>query len=249
MWRCRLIYDKILEETNDGVYKLALTFKEEINKKLCLGMSEYACVNGTLSAGHEFISDAARYFQAIKECWTIANSIEAQEIQSMEAQAELIESQSMKKYAFTKAKKLKAEAAIKKASMKLTNALVSIQDLKRQLHAFDKVRLELQPVMDSKYPNGFEQAQKDIWKAVYDYRANRRKLGSVERLDNIPMDKYTKAELGIINGFNDELSWLLASEDGKEILKSIDKNGSLDRNDLLSYIGKVKDNKPLLNNM
>lgn len=189
-------YEKILEIADSGNVELALSFKEEINKKLALGMTRYVCRYGTLSDGHEKLTEAQKYFQAIKEMWSLGTSMSFQKVSAMKAQADLLDAEESLEKAEKKSDKLRAEAKILEAKNALTISLVNIQDLERQLDEFNKVRLELAPIVEAMYPEGIEQAEEDSWKAVFEYRAMKGD-GTVQ---NIPLEPHTKAKLGVKYG-------------------------------------------------
>ena len=189
-------YEKILEIADSGNVELALSFKEEINKKLALGMTRYVCRHGTLSDGHEKLTDAQKYFQAIKEMWSLGTSMSFQKVSAMKAQADLLDAEESLEKAEKKSDKLRAEAKILEAKNALTISLVNIQDLERQLDEFNKVRLELAPIVEAMYPEGIEQAEEDSWKAVFEYRAMKGDF----KVQNIPLRADKKAELGMNMG-------------------------------------------------
>lgn len=189
-------YEKILEIAESGNVELALSFKEEINKKLALGMTRYVCRYGTLSDGHEKLTDAQKYFQAIKEMWSLGTSMSFQKVSAMKAQADLLDAEDSLKESKKESDILRAKARILEAKNALTVSLVNIQDLERQLDEFNKVRLELAPVVEAMYPEGIEQAEEDSWKAVFEYRA----MKGDHKVQNIPLRTEIKAELGLNTG-------------------------------------------------
>lgn len=186
-----MIYDKIVKLTDNKTVELALSFKEEINKTLALGMTRYVCRYGTLSDGHEKLTSAQIYFQAIKEMWGLGNSIEGYRIQSMELQADLMDAEEI--LVDSPSKQLRKDAAVLKAKTRLVSTLVSIEDLTRQLDEFNKVRLELKAEVEAKYPLGIEQAEEDNWKIVFEYRA----MKGDYKVQNIPLSQEVKAQMGI----------------------------------------------------
>jgi len=175
-------YNKVLELLNDDKIELAKSFKDQINKKLALGMTKYVCKNGTLSDGHEKITDAQRYFQSIKEMYYYSIELENQRVLAMEAQADLMDAEELINVAKKPSQKLRAEAKLLKAKTALTNCLVNIEDKKRCLSAFNEVREELKEKVESQYPEGIEQAEEDNWKAVARYRMYKKKLGLPQEL-------------------------------------------------------------------
>lgn len=186
--------DKILELDKDERFILAKSFREDINKKLARGMTRYVCRYGTLSDGHEKLTDAQKYFQAIKEIDAMSFSLEEQICMAMVSQADLYEAEEMQ--AETKAQQLRKEAKIRLAKNKIANALIQKEDLVRQLDEFIKVYQELRPIVESKYPEGIEQAEEDNWKAVFEYRA----MKGDRSVQNIPLSPQVKAELGMNTG-------------------------------------------------
>ena len=190
-----MIYDEILKLTDDNNVQLAVSFKEEINRTMALGMTRYVVRNGSLSDGHEKITDAQRYYQSIKEMWTLGNSIESYKVQAMKAQADLYDTEEMQES--TPSQKLRKQATILEAKNRLTYLLVNTEDLTRQLDEFNKVRLELKAEVEAKYPLGIEQAEEDNWKAVAQYRIARANMGYQEMLQHVPLNPIEKAKMGI----------------------------------------------------
>lgn len=192
-------FTKILKLANDEKVELAESFKETLGKELVLGMTRYVCRYGTLSDGHEKITDAQRYYQAIKEMWSIQEGVNMAKANAMFAEADLRDAQVELKKAKKKSDKLRAEAKILISQQRLLSLLVSVEDSVRQLDEFNKVRLELMPIVRAQYPKGIEQAEPDNWKAVAEYRMLKQQVPGVapERLDNIPMPPEEKSKLGL----------------------------------------------------
>ena len=213
-----MIYDEIIKLAEDNKVQLGVSFKEGINKTLALGMTRYVCRYGALSDGHEKITAAQRYYQAIKEMWTIANSIESNKISAMESQADLIDAEVEFAHVESASNKLRAEAKVLRAKNKLTGHLVSIEDLTRQLDEFNKVRLELKNAVESKYPLGIEQAEEDNWKAVAQYRIARANMGYQEMLNHVPLNPIEKAKMGIMLKRPDMTYW--AAIGNQELIES-----------------------------
>ena len=203
-------FDQITKITSDGIVTAGEALKELINKELCLGMTRYVCRNGTLSDGHECLTDADRYYQAIRECYHISMSIKSQKAVALEAQADLLDAQDMQTGG--RAAELRKEAAIMKAKDRLVGALVSSEDLLRQLDEFNKVRLELQEKVRAQYPEGIEQSQPDRFIAMAKYRHFKRSVGYPENLTHVPLDKNVKAKLGIEIGNGELQAWMYATE-------------------------------------
>jgi hypothetical protein len=186
-------YDKLLQLTSDDTVELATGFKELLHKKLVLGQTRHVCKHGTLSEGHEKITDSQRYYQAIKEMYYLGNNIRMQKAAAMIAQADLLEATTELKEAKTTAQELRAEAKIMIAQNSLTTALVTVEDQMRMLDEYNRIRKELGPAVDAKYPEGIEQAEQDNWTAVAEYR----RLKGEQRMDNIPLSPEHKAKLGL----------------------------------------------------
>ena len=216
--RC-LIYDKILELANGEDVKLAASFREDLNKEIAIGMTNYMIVNGSLSEGHEKLTKAQRYYQSKKEMLALSDSITYQKISSMEAQADLLDANDMIEE--KESDKLRKKAAILKAELKLTSALISMEDLTRQLKAFNSVRIQLMGYVKNRYPNGIEQAEHDNWSAVLEYR-----IRNGESARNVPMSSIDKAIYGIKNNRPDLVTW--AQVEHKDIVEN-KYNGDLDR--------------------
>jgi len=188
--------EKIERLTNNEDIKLAGELRDLLNTELVLTQTRYVCRYGTLSDGHEKITDAQRYYQAIRELYNIRGSIMSNKALALEAQADLLDAREMPNT--TEAEKLRKKAAILKADEELLRLLVTIEDLTRMLDEYNKVRLELMPIVRAKYPNGIEEAEPDNWEAVYNYRMIREKNPrlAAERVDNVPLPPDKKAELG-----------------------------------------------------
>ena len=83
---------------------------------------------------------------------------------------------------------------------------------------YNKIRLELKDKVEAQYPLGIEQAEKDSWNAVYEYRMIKGQQGIFQQTDNIPMPPENKAELGIKYKRFDSIAPMMI----KENLKTID---------------------------
>lgn len=214
-------YDRILELASDNKVKLAQDFKKDIGKWLALGMTRHQCINGTLSDGHENILDVQRYRQAIKEMYYIGNEIESQKINAMEAQADLMDAEDFLKSAEKPSDKMRGEAKVLRAKARLTNCLVSIEDSTRCLNAFNSVRVELKDSVETRYPEGLEQAEPDIWKAVANYRVLRSKVGHREMVQHVPLDPETKAKLGMESNTPELAFWQALREHDERKAKGV----------------------------
>lgn len=191
-------FDKILKLSKDDRIELGTSFKELLHKKLVLGQTRYVCRYGTLSDGHEKVTPALRYFQAIREMYYLSNNMADYQARAMEHQADLIEAQqTLEAEVLHPANKLRAEARVLRAQVGLKTTLVTIEDQLRMVDEYNKVRLELEPLVEEQYPEGIEQAELDNWTAVFEYRMHRQQAtGSLEHIANIPLPPERKAELG-----------------------------------------------------
>jgi hypothetical protein len=206
--------DKLTEIASDSRIELAQSFKELIHKKLVLGQSRYLCRFGTLSDGHEKITPAQRYFQAIKEMWYIGNNIRTNEANALNFQADLTEAEQSLENATTDVQKLRARAKKIHAETSLISALVQIEDQVRMLDEYNKIRLELEPEVDAKYPGGIEQSERDSWLAVAEYRRMVEETPGMARqlMSNVPLDPVVKANLGISWGRQDMIAPMVVAE-------------------------------------
>lgn len=205
-------YDKILEISEHELIKLSNTFRQKLHTHLVLGQTRYVCRYGTLSDGHEKLTDAQRYYQAIKEMWALSGSIQTHKIEAKFSEADLLEGKEELEKAKSPAEKLRAEAKIERATLRVANYLTQAEDLLRQLDEYNKVRLELAPRVEAQYPEGIEQAEADNWKAVAYYRYLK---SEHERMDNVPMSPEDKARLGFQYHRRDMVAPLIVS-DGKK---------------------------------
>lgn len=191
-------FNRLLELTDSEVVELGSSFKDLLHKELVLGQTRYVCRFGSLSDGHEKITPAQRYYQAIKEMYYLCSNIRTQKALAMEAQAELLdavaEHDKLKQDNGTTSQLLRSDAKILRAKEKLMSALVTVEDQMRMVDEYNRIRLELRDQVRSQYPAGIEQAEYDNWKAVFEYRV---KSGVPQRFDNVPLDATTKAELGL----------------------------------------------------
>lgn len=220
---------KIDELTQSELVKTAEEFRIRLHKDLCLGQTRYVCRYGTLSDGHEKLTPAQRYYQAIREMYHLAQSIKNNQLDARLAEADLIEAQEKMLEHLSAAEKIRTQVAIDRAQLKLQNSLTHAEDLMRQLDEFNNVRLELKTEVEAKYPNGIEQAEPDNWAAVARYRYLK---GNVDRMDNIPMSPEKKAELGFEYKRQDMIAPLIVGNEPKarEFLaeKSKDKLVNID---------------------
>jgi hypothetical protein len=201
-------YEKILEITNDSKVELAQSFKEVIHKELCLGMTRYVCRYGALGDGFEVLTDAQRYYQAVKEMWSRSSTMVEFRAQAMEAQADLMDAEFYLKNEPQEAERLRYEAKKIRAEQSLINALVQAEDTLRQMDEFNKVRLELKDKVQAQYPEGIEQAEKDHWQTVAQFR----QMSGNPHMNNIPMPFEEKARLGIEFNRRDMAAALIVSD-------------------------------------
>lgn len=189
-------YEKLSQLIEDDKVKYGLNLPKDLHTKLVLGQTRYVCRYGTLSDGHEKITPAQRYYQAIKEIYSLSMSIRDQRAYGMEAQADLLDAEEsllrVANLGLPEQAKLRAEASCIKARSRLTQSLVTVQDQLRMLDEYDMVRRELESHVEEKYPLGVEQAEQDNWIAVFEYRMRK----GHENISNIPLDPVTKAQLG-----------------------------------------------------
>lgn len=171
-----------------------LNLLEEVNKKLVLGQTKYMCKHGTLSDGHDYYSNAQRYFQAIREAYRVSTNIHESYCAAMEAQANRIDAQEAWNVAKTPQECLRAEAKFKRAEAQLKELTLNVQNRIKMLEAYQEVIHELGPEMDERYPEGIEQAQEDLWSDLF---VGKMLKDPKARIDNIPLDPVTKAKLGL----------------------------------------------------
>jgi hypothetical protein len=215
-------YEKVLELVDSEQVELATSFKSLLHKELVLGQTRWVCRYGTLSDGHEKITDAHRYYQAIKEMYALSGSIRLQKASAMLAQADLLDAQELEAQATKASDKLRAQGKALQAQEQMLTALVTIEDQLRMLDEYDKVRLELKPIVQAQYPQGIEQAERDNWLAVAEYRMLKQQVpgNAPERLDNVPLDPLTKAQYGLHAGRMDAIAPLLVGK--KELVAQLE---------------------------
>lgn len=216
-------FNEVLNIAENDVVGIGVKFGDLINKELVLGMPAYVCEHGTLSDGHEHITPAARYYQAIKEMYYVSNAIIENKALALDAQANLIDAEEELTLATKESEKLRAQSKILKAKQGLIKALVGAKDSLRQLNAFNKVRLQLEAEVKAKYPEGIEQAQPDIWKSVAEYRSLLRLNGHNVNLTHIPLEQKEKAKLGMITKNRDLCAWYV-TENIQKINEQYDGN-------------------------
>ncbi len=215
------IYDKLLELTDSDTIQLAGEFRNSIGKELVLGQTDFMCRYGTLSAGHEKLTDSQRYYQAIKEMHTLASNMRNMRAQAMINQAKINSISSkikiakiLKFFGFgSMFLRLHGELAI--AQENLFSNLVTVEDQTRMLNSYNNVRLELKESVEAQYPLGIEQAERDNWEAVMRHRIIQRKAGFPERLTHVPMDKESAFKIGLETSSLDMMSWMMVSDQKK----------------------------------
>lgn len=217
-------YKKILDLAGDERVELGKSLSDQLGPSgwLRLGMSNYVVRNGSLSDGHEKITDAQRYAQALKETYHIAHSIAAYRAQAKEAQADLMDAEEALGVASKPSERLRAEAKIEMAQSRLQTFLVQAQDSLRQLAAFDAERRALEGAVTAAYPQGLESAEEDNWSAVARYRAEHEHLrpGKDNMLTHVPLPAAVKAQIGAEMG-KPELMLFQAHSTGRYVAQLV----------------------------
>ena len=165
-----------------------------------------------------------------------------QRAQAMEAQADLIDAQEAFKASKKDSDKLRSQAKIMIAEERLKGSLVTIEDQRRMLKAYNEVRLELQDQVRAEYPGGIEEAEPDNWKAVATYRVALSNVGYSQNLPHIPLKIEDKAQLGLDLKRLDLMAWQLV-RDPKELEKLLPTptEGVTDGQGLLA---RIRDGRP-----
>lgn len=226
-------YEKLVKLTEDSRVELGERLKELMHTHLVLGQTRYVCRYGTLSDGHEKITEAQRYYQAIKELYGLSCNIRSQRVIAMEAQADLMDAEELLAAASKPSEKLRAEAKVARAKNALLGALVNVEDQMRMVDEYTKVINELAPIVEAKYPGGIEQAEEDNWKAVAEYRARRQAMGHNDNIHFVPLAPQAKAEVGLDYGRPELLLWT-AVKDKEDILR-------ISNGDTVDYILKNRE--------
>lgn len=206
-------YDKIVSLTESDHVKLGDSFR--VHPWLQLGMSRYVCRNGTLSEGHEKLTDAQIYAQAIREMYNLASNIKMQKAQAMEAQADLMDAEEGLEKAEKPSEKLRAEARLIQTRQRMINSLVNIEDQMRMLDEFNNVRQELEPIVTSKYKS-IEDAEPDNWAAVLKYRVDKNRMNDKSFVCHVPLPMEEKAKLALKYDAPEAAVWLACAKE-KEI--------------------------------
>jgi hypothetical protein len=188
----------ILKQIDDMVNSTGVQFGLEIPKdlhtRLVIHQTRHVCRYGTLSDGFEKLTDAQRYYQAIRELYSLAQNIAQQQALAFGFQADILDAEEALASAQKESEKLRAKSQLFLARGRLQNALVIIKDQMRMVDEYNKIREELAPAVEAKYPGGIEQAEMDNWKAVYEYR---KLSGDFHNVANIPLPPVEKAKLGV----------------------------------------------------
>lgn len=199
-------FDKLFEVTSDTKIGLADEIKELLHTELCMGMTRFVCRFGTLGDGFEKLTDAQKYYQAVKETYVRACELRRAKANAKKAYAEFLEAKAELSQADNEIKKLKCESKLELAELSAMELLVHAEDTLRQLDEFNKVRLELQERVRTQYPGGIEQAEPDNWKAVMQYRLN----NVPHTLSSIPLPLEEKQKIGL--EFQQEVQRLLGDK-------------------------------------
>jgi hypothetical protein len=171
-------------------------------------VTKYVCRYGTLSDGHDKITESQIYYQAIREAYQRAQTMRDYKCVALESQADQMDALNLLEQSVNKSDKLRAEAKLIRATASLQNSLVQAEDCKRQMDEFLLVVSELQESIRAKYPNGIEQAEPDNWKAVAEYKAAMQEItGISQHLNHLPMPQKIKASLGIDLGKPEMVAW------------------------------------------
>lgn len=189
-------FDKIQEVARQENVQLGESFKDLINKELCLGMTRHVVRHGTLGPGFEKLTPAQRYYQCIREVYTYSDSIKTMAAKALEYKADLIDAEEEFKAAEKESEKLRAESKKLLAENNLINAYLSVQDNSRILDELVKIYKELQPIVREKYPEGIEQAEPDNWKTVAKYRYYRAQQKDAVDMMSIPLSQEELGKLG-----------------------------------------------------
>ena len=206
-----------MKKENDLV-ETGKNFDSLLHKELCLGQTRFVCRWGTLSDGHDKVTDAQRYYQAIREMYSIAHEIENNKCRLLEAEADLIDAKALKPK--KESDKLRKEAKTRQADTRVKSLHITISDQMRMLDEYNKVRLELQDQVRAKYPEGIEQAELDNWKATAAYWANKKKIGAMNTpLTHVPLPPEEKARIGMELGMPELSMWHLIKNSEKIALE------------------------------
>lgn len=199
---------KLFEVTNDIRVDLADDMKELLNKELCMGMTRFVCRHGTLGDGFEKLTDAQKYYQAIKETYVRACELRRTKANAKKFYADFIEAKQEIELAKGEVAQLRAESKLELAELSAFELLVHAEDTLRQLDEFNKVRLELQDTVRAQYPGGIEESESDSWTAVMQYRLSKMGApGETTNISSIPLPLHEKQKIGL--EFQQEMQRLL----------------------------------------
>lgn len=189
-------FDDLFKVTSSSNIELAQELKQLLNTELAVGMTRWVCRYGTLGDGFEKLTDAQKYYQSLREVYT--RSIELKKIKARAklAYASFLEAREQLEKAGGEIATLKAESAVEMAETAALELLITAEDTTRQLDEFNKVRLELQDSVRTKYPGGIEQAERDTWIAVAQYRVMNHQLMGGSDLKTIPLSFEDKFKIG-----------------------------------------------------
>lgn len=191
-------FKRIFEITSDQKIGLADELKQLLHTELCMGMTRFVCRYGTLGDGFEKLTDAQKYYQAVKEVYVRSCELKRSRANAKRAYAEYIEAKAELAQADNEIKRLKAESKVELAELSALELLVHAEDTLRQMDEFNKVRLELQDSVRAQYPEGIEQAEPDSWKAVMEYRLSKLGMpGENYNFSSIPLPLEEKQKIGL----------------------------------------------------
>lgn len=201
--------NKIIE---DPLVKMGLDFSSKLHHTLVLGQTRYMCRYGTLSDGHEKVTDAQRYYQSVREMYGLSQTIKSFRLSLMNQKANLLDAEELLKAAKKESDVLRAKAKFLEAHDAIQETEIQLRDKLRQLDEYNKVYQELHPIISVKYPNGIEEAEPDNWQAVYEYRMMKQFPGAAPEItSNIPLDPVSKAKLGLQYNRPDSVAPLLTA--------------------------------------
>lgn len=207
-------YDKIISLSDSEQVQLGSSFKELLNTWLHLGMSRYVCRNGTLSEGHEKLTEAQIYAQSIREMYSLSVSIKQQRSQAMEAKADLMDYEEALQAETKPSAKLRLEAKILTSQQRLVGALVMIEDQLRQMDEFNKVRQELEQSVTSKFKS-IEEAEPSNWEAILKYRILKNRMNDKSAICHVPIAMDEKAALALKYDAPEAAIWLSSVKDAE----------------------------------
>jgi hypothetical protein len=164
--------------------------KDLLHTHLVLGQTRWVCRYGTLGEGHENITNAHKYFQAIREAYSLACAVKRSKAMNLKCRASVLEHKNHVDNCSEltpESTRLTAQADLELAELALIENEVTMADQMRQLSEYDAIIGELHDEIEAKYPQGIEQASADMWKDRMRYRLEHR-----ESIKNIPMPENAK---------------------------------------------------------